>query len=333
MEEYKAQQVSRLAQLIPMIMNTINGRDPEIARVLGAQRAQEQQRVNQANLDAFMTTVMMPQTGPVTPQLIGKMAEQFKIPQQVAMQEIQKFQQFRQSMQPKQPDPYTLNPGDMRFGGDNKPVAFNPKGSKLPTSAQEFEYSLKNPGYADFIKTKTPSTNINNISIPKGYMMGKDGKSVIPIPGGPEAQKIAEKEKSEKNKKFQAQTELNLANKTVEKALEQSSNWTTGVVGAATSLVPGTPAHNLKQNLNTLKAIGGFRRLQAMRDASPTGGALGQVSERELELLQSAYTSLEQSQSKEQFETNLKQWKQVFNDIVNGPENSDPKQNDPLGIR
>ena len=38
----------------------------------------------------------------------------------------------------------------------------------------------------------------------------------------------------------------------------------------------------------------GFERLQAMRDASPTGGALGQVSDNELRLLSSALGSLSQ---------------------------------------
>jgi hypothetical protein len=42
-----------------------------------------------------------------------------------------------------------------------------------------------------------------------------------------------------------------------------------------------------------------------MRNNSPTGGALGSVTERELALLQATWGSLQQSQSKEQFEANL----------------------------
>ena len=49
----------------------------------------------------------------------------------------------------------------------------------------------------------------------------------------------------------------------------------------------------------------GFDRLQAMRDASPTGGALGQVSERELSQLNASIANLRQSQSLGQFKSNL----------------------------
>ena len=55
-----------------------------------------------------------------------------------------------------------------------------------------------------------------------------------------------------------------------------------------------------------------------MRDASPTGGALGQVSNIELDLLKSSLGNLNQSQSKEQFMANLKQVQKVYNEIVHG---------------
>ena len=80
---------------------------------------------------------------------------------------------------------------------------------------------------------------------------------------------------------------------------------TTGFTGNLLSSVPGSAAHDVMRQLETVKAAIGFDRLQAMRDASPTGGALGQVTERELTYLQSAMGSLEQSQSKEQFLKNL----------------------------
>jgi hypothetical protein len=57
--------------------------------------------------------------------------------------------------------------------------------------------------------------------------------------------------------------------------------------------------------LDTIGANMGFEQLQAMRAASPTGGALGNVTERELELLQAVQGSLQQSQSREQFQSNL----------------------------
>ena len=78
-------------------------------------------------------------------------------------------------------------------------------------------------------------------------------------------------------------------------------NNVTGLFGSIMSAVPGTAAHDVKMDIQTVQAAVGFDRLQAMRDASPTGGALGQVSERELAQLNASLGALEQSQSREQF--------------------------------
>jgi len=55
----------------------------------------------------------------------------------------------------------------------------------------------------------------------------------------------------------------------------------------------------------TIKSSIGFDRLQQMRDESPTGGALGQVSELELITLQATLGSLDLDQSEEQLLANL----------------------------
>ena len=80
---------------------------------------------------------------------------------------------------------------------------------------------------------------------------------------------------------------------------------TTGFFGNLFQAVPGTPAHDTAASINTIEAAIGFDRLQAMRDASPTGGALGQVSEMELRQLNASLGSLRQSSSREQFSENL----------------------------
>src|SRR5690606_16829129 len=86
---------------------------------------------------------------------------------------------------------------------------------------------------------------------------------------------------------------------------DRAGMWTAGCLGSAPAGIPGTPAHDFARDLETLKALIGFNELQQMRDASPTGGALGQVSEMENRLLQSAWAALEQSQSPEQFQRNM----------------------------
>lgn len=83
-------------------------------------------------------------------------------------------------------------------------------------------------------------------------------------------------------------------------------------VGAATAgfgsllgAIPGTPAADLAANIDTILANVGFEELQAMRDNSPTGGALGQVAVRELELLQATRANISNSQSPAQLKRNL----------------------------
>jgi hypothetical protein len=92
--------------------------------------------------------------------------------------------------------------------------------------------------------------------------------------------------------------------------------FTTGFTGSIADAVPGSPAFDLKENLKTLRANAAFDTLQNMRNNSPTGGALGAISEMELQLLESAYSNLNNSQSREQFEQNLSAFEQQHQSAV-----------------
>jgi len=94
--------------------------------------------------------------------------------------------------------------------------------------------------------------------------------------------------------------------KNVKEALLQSNQrGTTGFIGGNTQKINGTPAYNLAQTIQTIKANLGFDELQKMRESSPTGGALGQVAVQELEALQATVGSLQVGQSQEQLQGNL----------------------------
>lgn len=96
----------------------------------------------------------------------------------------------------------------------------------------------------------------------------------------------------------------------IDKALKASNGWTTGFFGKVGSFVPGSDANDLEQRLVTIKANLGFDKLQDMRNNSPTGGALGSIAVQELQALQSVWNNLEQSQSKAQFDDNLRSLKE-----------------------
>ncbi len=65
--------------------------------------------------------------------------------------------------------------------------------------------------------------------------------------------------------------------------------------------ISGTAAYDLAAALKAIDANMAFDALQRMRESSPTGGALGQVTERELDLLKSTVASLDPDQSQDQF--------------------------------
>lgn len=91
-------------------------------------------------------------------------------------------------------------------------------------------------------------------------------------------------------------------------------NFTTGFLGGPASKIQGTPAYNLARTLDTIRANIGFDKLSSMREASPTGGALGQVSDFENRMLQSVFGSLDQAQSNQQIVDNLIRLQKVMQD-------------------
>jgi hypothetical protein len=101
----------------------------------------------------------------------------------------------------------------------------------------------------------------------------------------------------------------------VDEALNTIDSAGTGF-GGLLSKVPGTKTRDFNALLDTIKANVGFNELSRMRAASPTGGALGQVSERENVLLQSVLGSLDIYQSKETLRQNLKDIKRASQTVL-----------------
>lgn len=85
-----------------------------------------------------------------------------------------------------------------------------------------------------------------------------------------------------------------------------------GFGGETTSKVPGTPAADAKALLDQLRNRTFISALQAMREASKTGGAVGQVSEAEGQRMENAFVSLSQAQSPEQFRQELKNFIRIM---------------------
>ncbi len=123
----------------------------------------------------------------------------------------------------------------------------------------------------------------------------------------------------------------------VDELIGKVSRWTTGV-GSMLSGIPESGARNFAAELETLKANIAFNELTAMREASKTGGALGQVSDKEASLLQSALGALDPGQSPgnlraqlQKIKDSVQRWQQAKS--LQGAGGARPVVADPLGIR
>jgi len=75
---------------------------------------------------------------------------------------------------------------------------------------------------------------------------------------------------------------------------------------ALNSVIPGTDARELASKVDTIQANLAFDELEEMRKNSPTGGALGNVTEKELDLLKSAVSGLDPALGDEAFNKQVK---------------------------
>ncbi len=237
---------------------------------------------------------------------------------------------------------FTLSPGQQRFGPGGQQIAAVPDAPKpvfqALTSNEKAQLGLPKEGaFQRDVSTGRISqiggakTNINigqtKLSADYKPVLDEGGNIVgaEPIPGTKAAREAAAiQTKTEKGKKIREKvsdivtTDITRALKIVEEANLPVTG--AGGIGNLLASVPGTAAADLSGLLNTVKANAGFDQLQAMRAASPTGGALGSVSQMELGRLESAIGNLEQSQSKEQLLYNLNRVGRLYAETVHGTE-------------
>ena len=172
--------------------------------------------------------------------------------------------------------------------------------------------------------------------IPEGYrqVTDKDGNiSMEVIPGSPAETTLAADKAANAFKKQYQITNASLVLENIDDVFDLYNNRTTTTkVGPmdigidsifstaakayALTGVSQTPRANMEEALAPIIANTGFDKLQAMRDASPTGGALGQVSNIELAALQKSLASISLNQSPELFEANLKKIQKHYSNMI-----------------
>jgi hypothetical protein len=150
-------------------------------------------------------------------------------------------------------------------------------------------------------------------TLPQGYRMKPDGSMEI-VPGSPASTDKDALHKANLLKNEGAVRSSKLVLKTIGRlrtvisgASDNTVDNVFGITGMGGELIPNSARNNAKMLVSTIKSHIGFDRLDRMRKESPTGGALGQVSEMELKQLNATLGSLEFMQDEEQFLATLQQ--------------------------
>ncbi len=215
---------------------------------------------------------------------------------------------------------------------------FNPD---APTDYQNYQLGLADPAYAEFLASQPSGQTINvgpqgqqfaNAPFGQDYRRNPDGTvwvdpatglpEIVQIPNGPQAIEAAAAVSAGDKGQTQVDRYGNVVTEDISRALdliEKDPAVTTGVIGQMLSQIGGSPANRVANLIETVESNVGFDRLQAMRESSPTGGALGSVTERELSLLTSAIGSLKQSNNADDLAYNLRRVNKIYMDIIHGP--------------
>lgn len=232
---------------------------------------------------------------------------------------------------------FTLSPGSRRFGPDGQMIAeapFKPAEQQFETTTVmqggrpvEVQYDPRDPeGTMQVIGDAVPPRSLVNVNtgdevdprpqigtVPPGYQAVFDDAEgtyrLETVPGGP----AAREEEALTGKLMGAiaadNEQFGAIMTNIDEASELISGFSAGM-GSLLDAIPATQARNLKARLETVRANIGFDKLNEMRQTSPTGGALGQVTERELAFLQSVRGSLDTGQSPEQLRQTLMEIKE-----------------------
>jgi hypothetical protein len=169
-------------------------------------------------------------------------------------------------------------------------------------------------------------------TIPPGFQLERtpDGAyRMVPIPGGPADLAQQRQARADANRQTGAQRTGNIVVQDLDRTLQLLDTATlpvAGITAGTLARVPGTAAADAARLLDSVRANVGFAQLNQMRSESPTGAALGAVTERELQFLQAVLGSLDQTQSPVQFRDNLVRLRNVFLDIVHGEGGGPPRQ-------
>lgn len=158
-------------------------------------------------------------------------------------------------------------------------------------------------------------------TIPQGFELFTDpttgARSMRPISGGPE-----DTTKTDEAKASGTATASDIITTAADRALDANSERVLGgLFGALAAYNPGTPNAEVYRQTDVLKANAKVENLQAMRNESPTGGALGSVTEGETKMLADQAGALDPASPN--YERDVKDYTRNLLRVIHGKEAGD----------
>ena len=194
----------------------------------------------------------------------------------------------------------------------------------VPASRVPGRHRRGRSGGASGIITKSGSPSKDQV-----VEQTEEGPVARPLPGSKEERRRRKEDVAERRQRLTKERMQKHAGRTVLRSVTRSLdnflpkiNQGEGIIGAsdrmAQAQIPGTDEWKLNRQVKDFSRNIGLDRLQQMREASPTGGALGQVPVRQQQMLQEVLGSFDIGQDPEILEENLKQLNNIYLDIMFG---------------
>lgn len=206
---------------------------------------------------------------------------------------------------------------------------------KSPTSVQEYKFYRTQAEEAgetplpyskwDIARKHAGAISVNTGAIPQGYEQYTDPDTgairMRAIPGGPKD--ASAKDQAKADARATSTEVVTNAAKLAREAISGATFPVTGTAGHFLSGIGETGAAELNRQVSVLKSNATIENLNAMRAQSPTGGALGNVTEGEGAMLAAKSGALDPRAPKAQFQRALDDYERTLLRIVHGKDAGD----------
>lgn len=242
-------------------------------------------------------------------------------------------QAYEQELQANDPvRKLQLEKGQLEIDALRNPNANIPDSVRaLNIRAQQAGLQPGTPEYQRFMLSGgDKGITINNEgTIPAGYQAVRDAEgrvtAIQPIPGSPAALEMEQALKTKENQGGRKETATDVITNAASNArnILKNNNLVTGTPGKLASYLSESPAAELRRQVGVLKSQATIETLTAMRQASPTGGALGSVTEKEGAMLAAAAGAIDPDASLPDVQKALDDYEHTLLRVIHGPKVGD----------